>query len=177
MFNPLPAKGAFLGQVRIANEGSPGRRWWMHHIRNTRALAEAAFAGNDKAALAAIGELWSAVKSWELLTKSAVAGVLIGEHTVLAKLLVDCLASGANSACSLTAVDALMRNVEAQRALFPKNAAAFGDLFKTHTELAGAYITDLANKDQEAFQAHWAKALENGDALGAFTDETFFGKK
>lgn len=174
----------FLGQVRLVPvqrqpqpqaSGSPGRRWWDHHIRNTRALAEAAFAGDNQGALAAVGELWDAVKNWEKLTGSPVAGVLMGEHTVLAKLLVDCLSKNLGQGCADAAVGGLLRNVEAQRALFPRQPGAFAALFGPHTELAGAYITDLSQGNMDDFKAHFAQALANGDQLGAFTDRAFFG--
>lgn len=168
---------AFLGQVRLAQRGeqlTPGHRWWNHHIFNTRALAEGVFAGDSAAAMQAAGELWNAVKNWELITRSSVAGLLIGQHTILAKLLVDCFAAGGKEACVQTAVDALMSNVEAQRAFFPREPEAFAALFGPHTELAGAYITDLAKGDRESFDQHWAQALENGSRLGDFTDQVFF---
>jgi len=170
----------FLGQVPIAQPGSrsaesPGRRWWMHHIFNTRALAEAAMAKDTPSALAAIAELWAAVKEWERITGSATAGVLMGEHTVLAKLLIDCLSLGLGGSCGATAVDALMRNVDSQRVLFPKDPDTFASLFGPHTELAGAYITDLAEGRMEDFNMHFAQAVKNGELLGTFTDRTFFG--
>ena len=170
----------FLGQVPIAQPGSrsaesPGRRWWMHHIFNTRALAEAAMAKDTPSALAAIAELWAAVKEWERITGSATAGVLMGEHTVLAKLLIECLAHKLGDSCAQTAVAALMRNVDSQAQLFPRQPEEFASLFGPHTELAGAYITDLAQGDQAAFQEHFAQAVKNGELLGTFTDRTFFG--
>lgn len=171
---------AFLGQVRLAQAspspaGSPGTAWWRHHIANTRALAEAAFAGDSAGAVAAVKQLWEAVKNWERLTGSPVAGVLMGEHTVLAKLLVDCLSLNQGEGCVATAVGALMRNVEAHRELFPRRPREFADLFGPHTELAGAYITDLANGNVEEFDAHFAQAVRNGDDLGRFTDQVFLG--
>lgn len=174
MFGP-----AFLGQVPLVRQSNPnvlpGRDWWLHHIRNTRAYAEAALAHDTQASLAAVGELWKAVLDWQKITGSPVAGVLIAEHTALAKLLVDCLAGSQGKACVDTAVSALLRNVASQAALFPKDPTGFAALFGPHTELAGAYVTDLANGDQASFQAHWADALKNGEDLGRFTDRTFFG--
>lgn len=178
----------FLGQVRLAQPGSPapasapgpvgspGREWWIHHIRNTRAYLEAALAGDQPASLAALKELWNAVKDWESITQSWAAGLLIAEHTALAKLLVDCFAQGLGNACTGTAADALARNVAATRQLFPVNPDAFADLYDIHTQLAGQYITDLAGGNQEDFERHFAEALQNGEDLGAFTDQAFFGK-
>ena len=148
-------------------------KWWMHHILNTRALGEAAHRGDNQAVLAAIGELWKAVKDWEKLTKSPVAGVLMGEHTVLVKLLIDCLAKDKGSGCSDTALDALMGNVESQKALFPKDPEGFAYLFGPHTALAGAYTTDIFNDDTDAFNTHFGQAIENGKQLAAWTDRTF----
>lgn len=170
----------FLGQVPIAQPGSrsadsPGRRWWMHHIFNTRALAEAAMAGDVDSALAAIGELWAAVLEWQKITGSPIAGVLMGEHTVLAKLLIECLAHKLGDSCSQTAVAALMRNVDSQAQLFPKDRETFASLFGPHTELAGAYITDLAEGRMDDFNMHFGQAVKNGELLGAFTDRAFFG--
>lgn len=167
----------FLGQVPIAggpqSVASRGRQWWMHHIFNTRALAEAAMAGDVDGALAAIGELWAAVLDWQKITGSPVAGVLMGEHTVLAKLLVECLSHRLGDSCAQTAVAALMRNVDSQAQLFPRQPEEFASLFGPHTELAGAYITDLAQGDKAAFQEHFAQAVKNGELLGEFTDRVF----
>jgi len=167
---------AFLGQVRLAERRrtSQGRLWWMHHILNTRAYAETSFQNDLPGALKAVGELWRAVLDWQALTHSPVAGVLMGEHTVLVKLLVDCIALGKGNSCADTAVEALLRTVDESAQLFPRDPAGFAALFGPHTQLAGAYITDLANKDQESFQTHWAQALANGEALGRWTDEHFF---
>lgn len=152
---------------------SVGEQWWTHHIANTRAYAEAALAGDTAAAVEAVKELWRAVLDWQNITGSPVAGVLIAEHTALAKLLVDCFASDAGEACTSTAVDAVVRNVETHRALFPKDPDRFSDLFGRHSELAGAYITDLAAEDMESFDRHFAEAIENGQELAAFTDRVF----
>jgi hypothetical protein len=169
---------AFLGQVKLAPASdrtrSPGRDWWLHHIRNTRALAERSFAGDTPGALAAIKDLWDAVLKWQNITQSWQAGVLMGEHTVLAKLFVDCLAKKQGDACVSTATDALLANVDEQRALFPRQPDRFADLFLTHVKLVAAYVPDLAEGRMDDFQADWAKALQNGDELGAFTDEVFF---
>ncbi len=171
---------AFLGEVRLAQPApraaSPGRDWWMHHIRNTRALAERSFAGDTPGALAAIKELWDAVLKWQNITGSWAAGVLMGEHTVLAKLFVDCLAQKKGDSCTSTATEALLANVEEQRALFPRQSDRFANLFLVHTKLVAAYVPDLAEGRTDDFNADWAKALQNGDDLGAFTDQVFFGR-
>jgi hypothetical protein len=143
----------------------------MHHIMNTRAYLERTLAGDTPGALAALEELWGAVKAWEGITRSWAAGVLMAEHTALAKLLVDCFAQDAGEACTTTAVNALIKNVEAQGKLFPREPARFAELFGVHTKLAGAYITDLAQGRQEDFEAHFVEALQNGEDLAAFTDE------
>jgi hypothetical protein len=170
MFRP-----AYLGQVRLAqNQRSQGEQWWMHHILNTRAYAETTLKGDVFGSLKALGELWKSVLDWQTLTKSPVAGVLMAEHIALAKLLVDCFAQKKGGSCSDTAVEALLRNVDATAKLFPKDAAGFAGLFGPHTKLAGAYISDLAAGDQQAFEDHWRQALENGQALSKFTDDTFF---
>lgn len=162
--------------LQVVNLGRPvsrGERWWMHHIRNTRAYAEAALANDTTAAVAAVRELWQAVLDWQKLTGSDVAGVLMGEHTVYAKLLVDCFAQAAGSDCTSTAVDAVVRNVEAQRMFFPRESSRFADLFGRHSTLAGEYITDLAEGNRESFDHHFAEAIENGIELAAFTDQVF----
>lgn len=159
-----------------ARAGSPGRRWWGHHIGNTRGYLEAALAGDQAAALGAVGALWDGVLDWQRITRSPVAAVLMAEHVALAKLLVDCFAQGLGGACAETATAALVRNAEAQGQLLPRDAAGYGPLFAEHTRLAGAYITALGQGDQAEFDARFADALANGDQLAAFTDRTFFGR-
>ena len=176
----MQGKG-FLGMVRLAQPAAPapavsrGRQWWIHHIMNTRAYLEAALAGNLPLALGALKELWDAIKEWEQITGSWAAGVLIAEHTALAKLLVDCFAQDLGNTCTSTAADALGRNVAATRQLFPKDPDVFAVLYALHTTLAGQYITDLAQGNQEDFERHFAEALQNGEDLGAFTDRVFPG--
>jgi hypothetical protein len=166
---------AFLGQVPLAQTAShSGTEWWIHHIANTRALAEAALSGDEQGALVAVRELWKAVKEWERMTGSWAAGVLMGEHTVLAKLLVDIYAQKKGDVS--TAIDALMRNVDSQRKLFPKEPNQFADLFGPHTQLAGTYIADLADGRLDDFNAHFAQAISNGKELGAFTDNVILRK-
>jgi len=149
---------------------SLGSQWWTHHIENTRAYAEAALAGDTPAAVAALKQLWRAVLDWQKLTGSDIAGALMGEHTVYAKLLVDCFAGKIGSACTTTAADAVGRNVESVRALFPVEPERFADLFGVHSTLAGQYITDLAAGDMSSFNVHFLEALTNGKQLADFTD-------
>lgn len=159
-----------LGQDAAVKPASVGEEWWSHHIMNTRAYAEAALSGDEEGAIAALKELWKAVLDWQKLTGCPVAAALMGEHTVLAKLLVDCFVTGAGEACTSTAVDGVVRNVEAHRKYFFKNPEEFVSLFGRHSELAGAYITDLAAGDMESFNQHFGEAIENGQQLAAFTD-------
>jgi len=160
---------ATLGQVR--QRLSIGAKWWLHHIENTRAYAEAALAGDTSGAVTALRELWKAVLDWQKLTGSDVAGALMGEHTVYAKLLVDCFAGKIGTECTTTAADAVGRNVESTRALFPVQPEKFADLFGVHSTLAGQYITDLAEGNTESFNAHFQEALQNGHELADFTDQ------
>lgn len=169
MFNP-----SFLGQVRLAQmDASRGKQWWLHHIVATRAYLEAALSGNSAGAVAAVDNLWTAALQWQNITRSPIAAALMGEHTMLAKLLIDCLANHWGDGCTEAAVRGLMNNITSQRLLFPVHRNEFADLFSKHTNLAGDYITDLAIGDQAAFDAHFAEALKNGQALGVFTDEVF----
>lgn len=169
MFNP-----SFLGQVKLAQaDASRGKNWWLHHILATRAYLEAALSGNTTGTVAAVDSLWAAALQWQNITRSAIAAALMGEHTMLAKLLVDCLANRWGDGCAQAAVQGLMNNVTSQRLLFPVRRNEFVDLFSKHTDLAGEYITDLAMGDRTSFDAHFAEALKNGEALGAFTDEVF----
>lgn len=153
---------------------SPGWVWWKHHIDNTRAYAERALAKDWPAAADALKELWKAVIDWQKITGCPKAGALMAEHTMLAKLLVDCFVTNAGADCTSTAADAVARNVEEQRSLFPKEADRFADLFGRHSVLAGQYITDLAANDMESFNIHFQEAIENGHDLADFTDEVFF---
>ena len=143
-------KRGFLGKARLAHAvpqlpgATPAQIWWMHHIINTRAYAEHTLAGETPGALEALRELWTAVKEWEGMTKSWAAGVLMAEHTALAKLFVDCLSMGGGD-CAGVADEALGRNVEAHRQLFPAQPERFAELFGLHTKLAGQYISDLAD--------------------------------
>lgn len=165
----------FLGQVRLAQpQLSPGVQWWVHHIINTRFYLEEALA-KGPGALTALIELWDAVLDWQRLTGAKTQGLLMGEHTALAKLLIDCFARSAGNECTTTAVDALMRNVDAQRILFPVAPDKFADLFKKHNELTGAYITALAQGRTDDFNSAFEQAIANGQELGAFTDAAFFG--
>lgn len=157
-----------LGQVEVQ---SIGAQLWTHHIENTRAYAEAALAGNTPAAVSALKQLWQAVLDWQKLTGSDIAGALMGEHTVYAKLLADCFAGEIGSACATTAADAVGRNVESVRALFPVEPERFADLFGVHSTLAGQYITDLAAGDMASFNIHFLEALTNGKELADFTDQ------
>lgn len=157
-----------LGQT--AQAPSVGTQWWTHHIENTRAYAEASLGGDTQASVAALRELWKAVLDWQKLTGSDISGALMGEHTVYAKLLVDCFAGDVGTACTTTAADAVGRNVEATRALFPVEPERFAELFGVHSTLAGQYITDLAEGDMASFNVHFLEALKNGRELAAFTD-------
>lgn len=175
-----PFRPGFLGAARLAQpeaSGSIGKRWWLHHIASTRTYLEARYSGDEKEPLVALVELWHAVLEWQNLTKSPMDGVLMAEHTALAKLLIDC-ATGALSAsgCQDTAGEALVENVKAQGKLFSRNPEAFGQLFGRHVEVTGAYVAAYAAGDFGAFKSRYAEALENGHALGLFTDKTFFGR-
>lgn len=152
--------------------GNNGNGWWQNHINHTRGYLEAALAGNEPAAVESLKALWKAVLDWQDLTGSPVAGVLMAEHTALFKLAADSLAKG-DSAGAEAAVSALVGNVETTAKLFPTDPTTFADLFGIHTQLAGAYALDLAEGRLEDFEAHFADALENGDDLQRFTDETF----
>lgn len=165
--------GAGMAPSRVGE--ARGQKWWRHHIMNTRAYLEAALAGDQNAAVAALGALWKAILDWQRITGSPVAGVLMAEHTALAKLLVDGFASDAGEAWTSTAADAIGKNVESHRLLFPQRKEEFARLFGEHSGLAGQYITDLANGRTEDFERHFAQALANGDVLAEFTDRTFAG--
>lgn len=165
---------AFLGQVRLVQvSASRGTIWWTHHILSTRAYLEAALAGDVLGTVAALQELWVSVLQWQRITRSAIAGALMGEHTVLAKLLINCFAQKSGSECTTTATAALMNNVSSQGMLFPVLPDVFASLFGQHVEITGAYITALSGGDQAAFESLFADALKNGEALSAFTDEVF----
>lgn len=168
---------AHLGQVRMMTHrpaaGTIGVRWWSHHIANTRAYLEASLAGDTESALGALKELWDAVLQWQNITGSWAAGVLMAEHTALAKMLVDGFAQKAGPAWTSSAAAALGKNVESHAKLFPKDPAAFAELFGEHTRLAGEYITDLAEGRQKDFQEHFADAIRNGRDLAKFTDAAF----
>lgn len=177
-----PMRPGFLGSVRLAqqvsaNPPSVGKHWWAHHIANTRGYLEAAMQGDMQKALVALGELWNAVLDWQRITGSRVAGVLMAEHTALAKLLIDCFAQNQGGACTDTAAAALGRNVEEHRMLFPKDPVGFANLFGKHVEITGNYISNYAGGDQAAFETYYAQALANGQELGAFVDRIFFGRK
>lgn len=152
---------------------SAGQRWWLHHIMNTRAYLEAALAGDAAAAMKALQGLWSAAQTWQILTRSWVAGVLMGEHTVLAKQLIDGFARKAGSGWAASMAEALGKNVESTRKLFPRKPEEFAALFAIHTDLAGAYITDLVEGNGINFERHFGDALKNGRDLSAFTDRVF----
>lgn len=159
-----------LGQDVTIKPESVGEKWWSHHIMNTKAYAAAALSGDEEGAVSALKELWKAVLDWQEITGCPVAGALMGEHTVLAKLLVDCFVTKAGEACTGTAVDGVVRNVEAHRKYFFKDPDQFVALFGPHAQLAGAYITDLAAGDMASFDNHFASALKNGHQLAEFTD-------
>jgi hypothetical protein len=170
----------FLGSARLSQSsaGMPassslGRRWWAHHIASTRAYLEAALQADLHTSLVALGELWHAVQEWQRITQSPMAGLLMAEHTALAKLLVDCFAQSQASGCTDVAAAALERNVDIHRLLFPKNPAQFADLFGQHVDITGKYVTALASGDQAAFEADYARALDNGVLLGDFVDRNF----
>jgi len=160
-----------LGQDAIVKIPSLGEQWWSHHIANTRAYAEAALSGDEAGAVAALKELWKAVLDWQEITACPVAGALMGEHTVFAKLLADCFVTKAGEACTGTAAEAIGRNVEAHRKYFRFNPQEFADLFSRHSELAGLYITDLAAGDMDSFNENFSEAIRNGEELAAFTDQ------
>lgn len=160
-----------LGQDVAVQSPSVGEAWWSHHIANTRAYAEAAISGDEPTAIAALKELWKAVLDWQKITGCPMAGALMGEHTVFAKLLADCFATKAGEACAGTAAEAIVRNVEAHRKYFRFNPEEFADLFSRHSELAGAYITDLAAGDLNSFEENFSEAIRNGHEMAAFTDQ------
>lgn len=180
MPNPFPFGSGFLGAARLGQPVavSIGKRWWAHHIANTRAYLEGALSVNAQAALSALMELWRAVADWQAITGSGMDGLLMAEHTALAKLLIDCAADAfpGVSGCVDTAAAALGRNVEASSQLFSRDAGAFADLFKRHVEVTGRYVSDLAAGRRSDFEAHYAEALASGEELGAFTDRVFFGR-
>jgi hypothetical protein len=174
-----PFGSGFLGSARLGQASyaqvSIGKNWWAHHIANTRAYLEAALAVNVPASLSALMELWAAVADWQAITRSKLDGLLMAEHTALAKLLIDCAADAfpGVGGCVDTAAAALGRNVEAHGALFSKDAATFTALFGRHVEVTGKYVGALAAGSRSDFEAYYAEALENGEELGAFTDRTF----
>ncbi len=149
-----------------------GTLWWGHHIHATRAYAEGAIQGNPGKALQAGVQLWEMAIQWGSITRSEIAALLIGEHTMLAKLLVDGLA-GAKDGWPDVAVAALVANVQAQGKLFPRDPSGFVALFGPHVEITGAYITALAKGDMQTFESKFQEALQNGAQLAAFTDRTF----
>lgn len=167
----------FLGGVRLgqAVPVSIGEQWWLHHIRNTRAYLEAVIAVNIPNSLTALAELWQAVADWQRITRSPMDGLLMAEHTALAKLLIDCAGDAfpGVGGCVDTAAAALGRNVEAHGALFSKDAAVFTDLFARHVEVTGQYVQALADGRRGDFELLYTRALGNGEELGAFTDKTF----
>lgn len=166
----------FLGGVRLGMAvPSIGKAWWAHHISNTRAYLEAAVQVNIPKALAALGELWQAVADWQAITGSKTDGLLIAEHTALAKLLIDCAADAfpGVGGCVDTAAAALSRNVEAHGALFSRDAAGFADLFGRHVEVTGQYVSAFAGGRYSDFDGFYAQALKNGEELGVFTDTVF----
>jgi hypothetical protein len=172
---------AFLGKATLAQPGAyahappgAGRAWWKHHIMNTRAYLEATLAGDSAGALAALKELWQGVLDWQRITGSWAEGLLIAEHTALAKLLIDCAVKN-NDACIGAAADALGRNVAAQSGLFPRDPAGFVELFDLHVKITGQYITDLAQGRRSDFDTDFSSALQNGNDLGDFTDRMFLG--
>lgn len=173
MFEPV-----FLGKARLAQDvrfvGTPGIDWWAHHIKNTRAYLEASLAGDQAAQLKALAELWSAVLSWQKMLQSPTAGLLIGEHTALAKLLIDCYTLSEKGPCQDVATQALVRNVAEHAALFPRDPARFADLFGQHVQITGKYIDDLGTGNVSQFQTDYQTALSNGLVLGNFIDQTFF---
>lgn len=173
VFGPGFLGGARLGQP--APGPSIGRRWWVHHIENTRAYLYGALAANMVVSVAALMELWQAVADWQAITGSETAGLLMAERTALAKLLIDCAADAfpGVGGCTDTAAAALGRNVEASGALFPRYAATFADLFGRHVKITGQYVGALAARRVDDFEAFYAQALQNGEELGAWTDRTF----
>jgi hypothetical protein len=172
MMSEATVKAFPVVNIGQAQSSSPGR-WWEHHIVSTRAYAESVLAHDGPGVLAALKELWSAILSWQKITGSPVAGVLMAEHTALAKLLADCFSENAGSACTDVVAAAVGRNVESHRTLFPREADRFADLFGEHSALAATYITDLAEGRQADFDAHFAEAVKNGQELDAFTDKVF----
>lgn len=175
MFGYARLGQAFPMPPRLRRE-TLGQRWWMHHIMNTRGYLEATLAGQTERSLMALRHLWQAVLEWQHVTGSWAAGVLMAEHTALAKLLVDGFASGAGPGWTKTAIDALVKNVDSHSKLFPRAPEEFARLFGEHTLLAGTYITDLGEGRSEDFEATFAKALRNGRELARFTD-TVFGQR
>lgn len=167
MFEPQ-----FLGRAHLAQPDaqSVGRNWWIHHILETRAYLQAALNKDMPAAVFAMLELWKVVLDWQRLTGKPIAGILMAEHTALAKLLVDCFSRGEGDACTTTAADALARNVGAQGSIFPSR---FVELFRKHVEITGQYVGDRAKGDLTAFEKHFAQAIENGRELGDFMDQVF----
>lgn len=165
---------AFLGQVPLAAvRSSIGTAWWLHHIANTRNYLIGALSKDVPASLDALKELWKAVQDWQELAGVWSQGVLMAEHTALAKLLIDCYAVQEGVPCQQTAIKALLRNVDAQRMLFPSAQDVFADLFEQHVKITGAYIGDLAAGKTDDFTVHYSQALENSRALGLFTDQAF----
>jgi hypothetical protein len=168
MFGP-----AFLGRAKLAQNAGIGERWWSHHIQNTRAYLEASLSHDVPASIAALGQLWADVLDWQKITRSKTEGVLMAEHTALAKVLIDCHTQNLGSNCEDEATAALLRNVEEQRILFPVNSNVFAELLKTHVVLTGQYIAALANGRRDEFGVKFNDALENGRELGLFTDKAF----
>lgn len=150
-----------------------GDQWWRFHITHTREYLQGSLLGDGPRAMAALQGLWDAVLEWQRITGSWQAGLLMAEHTALAKLLVDGLAKRLGPGAATTAVEALMENVRTHAKLFPGDPAGFSALFGEHTRLAAVYSIDLAEGRQRDFEAHFDQATKNGDDLGRFTDRMF----
>lgn len=167
-------KKAFLGTVPLATRPGgkvpgAGVSWWEHHISATRNYLVAALTRNQADALGSVADLWNGVLVWQEMTGSPIAGVLMAEHTALAKLLVDALAAKDKDAGTVAA-DALMANVQLSSQVFPRDPKTYATLLGEHVRLTGLYATALADEKVDEFGRHYQAAIENGRALGAFTD-------
>lgn len=152
--------------------------WWEHHVNNTRQYVNGTFNKNPQQALKAVNELWDGVLKWCELVDDPLASALMGEHTILAKTLVDAAERGLRPGEAELVTERFMKNADDQAGFYASKIAGFpkdefAQLFKGHIAATGAYILDAGRGDIPSLNQNYAKVLANRDQLAQFSKKYF----
>lgn len=157
---------------------SPYTSWWFSHVNHTKDYVDAVFAGDQAKAVGAVRDLWHGVLDWGCLLSDDISAALMGEHTILVKILTDSAKTGLRAGEADYLTDYLLRNLESQTAHYKNSIPNFPadewkKLFKDHIVATGARILALSKNDKAAAEKAMSDILANRDKIAIFSDQNF----